>query len=74
MRCYSIRGGHIVFVKELPGLSDEAVEGSSQVVFGTPAPESVDGFEVWERTCAIVRHPPSESGSIQPEDLASDDE
>jgi hypothetical protein len=56
MRCYFMKGGHIVSVELLDGLSDaEAVQKARQL-FEARA-DRVEGFEVWERDRLIMRHP-----------------
>ena len=55
MRCYFLRGGHIVAVEELTGLSDKEVIVEAQALF-SGREKSVEGFEVWDQTRAIIRH------------------
>lgn len=57
MRCYFLRGGHIVAVEELTGLSDNEVIVKAQVLF-SESEVRVGAFEVWDQTRVIVRHPP----------------
>ena len=51
-----VRGGHIVAVEELTGRSDEEVIVEARVLF-SEREKCVEGFEVWDQTRAIVRHP-----------------
>ena len=57
MRCYFLRGGHIVAVEELTGLSDEDAIAKAQVLF-SESEIPVGAFEVWDQTGVIIRHPP----------------
>ncbi len=57
MRCYFLRGGHIVAVEELTGLSDEEVIVEAQALF-SEREKSVETLEVWDQTRVIFRHPP----------------
>ena len=55
MRCYFLRGGHIIAVEELTDLSDKEAIAKAQVLFSereTP----VGAFEVWDQTRIIIRH------------------
>jgi hypothetical protein len=56
MRCYFLRGGHIVAVEELTGLSDEDAIVKAQVLF-SESEIPVEAFEVWDQTRVIIRHP-----------------
>jgi len=56
MRCYFLRGGHIIAVEELTGLSDKEVIVEAQVLF-SERENSVEAFEVWDQTRVIIRHP-----------------
>lgn len=55
MRCYFTRGGHIVDVEVLEGLSDEEAMEKARELFLARA--DVEGFEVWDRARVIERHP-----------------
>ncbi len=57
MRCYFLRGGHIVAVEELTGLSDKEVVAKAQALF-SESEVPVGAFEVWDQTRVIARHPP----------------
>jgi hypothetical protein len=57
MRCYFLRGGHIVAAEELAGVSDKEAIVEAHVLF-SERENSVETFEVWDRTRAIIRHPP----------------
>ncbi len=57
MRCYFLRGGHIVAVEELTGLSDKEAIVKAQVLF-SEREIPVGAFEVWDQTRVIIRHPP----------------
>ena len=56
MRCYFLRGGRIVAVEELTGLSDEEAIAKAQVLF-SESEVPVGAFEVWDQTRVVVRHP-----------------
>ena len=56
MRCYFMRGGQIEAVEELSGLSDNEAVAKARALFSERKRE-FDGFEVWNRTRVIVRHP-----------------
>jgi hypothetical protein len=63
MRCYFMRGGHIVDVEELPGLSDEEATAKAHALFLERKP-LFEGFELWERTRFLIRFP--RPGSDEP--------
>ena len=57
MRCYFLRGGHIVAVEGLTGLSEEEAIVKAQVLFSEreiPA----GAFEIWDQARVVIRHPP----------------
>ena len=56
MRCYFMRGGRIEAVEELPGLSDEEAIVKARALF-SGRKHSFEGFELWNRTRVIIRHP-----------------
>ena len=56
MRCYLMKRGHIVSVKEFPtNLSDEEVIDQSLLAFEARR-EDLDDFEVWQHNRQIYRH------------------
>jgi hypothetical protein len=56
MRCYLLKRGHIVSVKEFPtNLSDEGAIDQSLLAFEARR-KDVDDFEVWEHNRKIYRH------------------
>ena len=57
MRCYFLRGGHIVAAEELTSVSDKEAIVEARVLF-SERENPVETFEVWDRTRAIIRHPP----------------
>ncbi len=72
MRCYLMKGGHIVNVELLPGLSDQEAIEKSHILFSNMPEERYDGFELWEGARFILRHerqeppaktPPRDRGS-----------
>ncbi len=56
MRCYFLRGGHILAVEELTGLSDKEAIEKAHVLF-SERENPVGAFEVWDQTRVIIRHP-----------------
>jgi hypothetical protein len=58
MRCYFMRDGHIEAVEELPGLSDEEAIAKAHALF-SERKHLFEGFEVWDRTRVLIRHPES---------------
>jgi hypothetical protein len=56
MRCYFMRGGRIEAVEELIGLSDEQAIAKAHALF-SERKHKFEGFELWNRTRVIVRHP-----------------
>jgi hypothetical protein len=57
MRCYFLRGGHIVAVEELIGLSDHEAIVKAHVLF-SKRENPVETFELWDQTRVMIRHPP----------------
>ena len=57
MRCYFLRGGHIVAAEELTGVSDKEAIERAQVLF-SERENPVRAFEVWDETRVVVSHPP----------------
>ena len=57
MRCYFLRGGHIVAAEELAGVSDKEVIEKAHVLF-SERENPVGAFEVWDQTRVIIPHPP----------------
>jgi hypothetical protein len=63
MRCYFMRDGHIEAVEELPGLADEEAIAKAHALF-SGRKHVFEGFELWDRTRVLVRHPePAASSS-----------
>jgi hypothetical protein len=56
MRCYLMRGGHIEAIEELTGLSDKEAIAKAHALFAERT-HLFEGFELWERTRVIIRHP-----------------
>ena len=64
MRCYFMRGGRIEAVEELAGLSDEEAVAKAHALF-SERKHSFEGFELWNRTRVILRHPePAASNNV----------
>jgi hypothetical protein len=63
-----MRGGHIEAIEELPGLADEDAIAKAHALF-SERKHLFEGFELWERTRVLVRHPEpvaSESPGVWP--------
>jgi hypothetical protein len=56
MRCYYVRGGHIVDVDEVSGPSDEEAIGKAQALF-SEREDLFEGFELWDRTRMLIGYP-----------------
>jgi hypothetical protein len=56
MRCYYMRGGHIVDVDEISGPSDEEAIEKAQALF-SDREDLFEGFELWDRTRMLIGHP-----------------
>jgi hypothetical protein len=64
MRCYFMRGGRIGAVEELAGFSDEQALAKAHALF-SERKHKFEGFELWNRTRVIVRHPePAASNNV----------
>ena len=57
MRCFFLRNGHIAAVEMLPGLSDQDAIAKAQNLFFLDRQGQFEGFEIWERTRSVFRHP-----------------
>ena len=64
MQCYFLRNGHVAGVEMLPlGFSDgDAIARAHVLSSKRKAP--LDGFEVWERGRAVLRHPGTYADTI----------
>ena len=56
MRCYYVRGGHIVDVDEVSGPSDEEAIGKAQALF-SEREDLFEGFELWDGARVLIGHP-----------------
>jgi hypothetical protein len=63
MRCYFMRGGRIEAVEELAGFSDERGLAKAHALF-SERKHKFEGFELWNRTRVIVRHPERQITSL----------
>jgi hypothetical protein len=59
MRCYFMKGGHIVAVELLDGLSDTEACDKALELFDART-DGVEGFEVWDRARIVTRYPETE--------------
>ena len=57
MRCYFMRGGHIVAVEVLDVAADAHAIEQAAKLFASRKDEMFDGFEVWDRARFIHRFP-----------------
>jgi len=58
MRCYMMRRGRIFSVEMLtPGTDDSLIE-QARAHFDSRSRERFDGFEVWDGSRKVFRHPP----------------
>jgi hypothetical protein len=53
MRCYYVRGGHIVDVDEVSGPSDEEAIGKAQALF-SEREDLFEGFELWDSARSVT--------------------
>ena len=67
MRCYFMRGSHIASVEELPGLSEEDASAKAHALF-SDRKQFFEGFELWDRSRFLFRHPASGAGEIPNDD------
>jgi hypothetical protein len=57
MRCFFLRGGHIVAVEMLDAKSDEHAVEQGKALFTTRG-DKIDGFEIWDKARVVHRYPP----------------
>ena len=55
MRCYFLRGGHIVAAEELTSVFDKEAIAEARVLFSKHE-YPVETFEVWDQTRAVITH------------------
>jgi hypothetical protein len=60
MRCFFMRGGHIVDVELIPGLTDEQAIEKCHALF-KERKDRLDGFEIWDQKRVVVQHPAPEA-------------
>ena len=56
MRCYYMRGGHIVDVDKLTELSDEAAITKAHALF-SERKDLFEGFELWDGARVLIGQP-----------------
>jgi hypothetical protein len=56
MRCFFMKGGHVVSVKMLPDLPDEEAIKKLHELFSETHSGLYDGFELWDRARVVIRH------------------
>jgi hypothetical protein len=56
MRCFFIRGGHVVAAEELAGMTDEEAIAKAHVLF-SERKNHFEGFEVWDKARMLWGHP-----------------
>jgi hypothetical protein len=59
MRCYFTRNGHITSVEELPGLTEDEATIKAHKLY-LERRNLYDGFEVWDRSRFLIKHPAAE--------------
>ena len=67
MRCYFVRAGRIAGVEMLTGLSDKDAIAKAHSLFSERKTQ-FDGFEVWDQTRFLFRHPDPDASTPQPGD------
>ena len=60
MRCYFMRGGHIVAVELLEAESDEHAIELGKAKFQERSNEKFDGVEIWDKARPLYRYPPDD--------------
>jgi hypothetical protein len=65
MRCYFVRAGHIAAVEMLTGLSDKDAIAKAHSLFSERKTQ-FDGFEVWDQTRFLFRHPDPDAAEPKP--------
>jgi hypothetical protein len=77
MRCFFMKGGHVVGVEMLPDLSDEEAIEQSHVLYAATLSGLYDGFELWDRARVVTRHegqkPPVVGGPVIERFASGDD-
>ena len=58
MHCYFFKGGQIEAVEELSGLSEDEAVKKAHLLF-SERDQLFDGFELWQLTRLIAKHPPN---------------
>jgi hypothetical protein len=74
MRCYFLRGGHIVAAEELTSVLDKEAISEARVLFSKHE-NPVETFEVWDGTRANSHasvHPPPTAGGSNDVELGVD--
>ena len=65
MRCYFVRAARIAGVEMLTGLSDKDAIAKAHSLFSERKTQ-FDGFEVWDQTRFLFRHPDPDASTPQP--------
>jgi len=71
MRCYFLREGHIASVELLTGLSDEEAIAKAHELYRERRAK-FEGFEVWDRTRVVTRHPDPDGEKSTPDRLGEE--
>ena len=61
MRCFFLRGGHIG-----SGLSDQEAIAKAHKLFFLDRRGQFEGFELWDRTRVVFRHPDPDAVEAKP--------
>jgi hypothetical protein len=66
MRCFFLREGHIAAVEMLPDLSDQEAIAKAHKLFFLDRRGQFEGFELWDRTRVVFRHPDPDAVEAKP--------
>jgi hypothetical protein len=55
-----MKGGHIVAVELLEGLSDDEACEKAFALFEKAQAQGIEAFEVWDRARMVLQHPPAD--------------
>ena len=66
MRCFFLRNGHIAAVEMLPDLSDQEAIAKAHKLFFLERHGQFEGFEVWDCTRVVFRHPDPDAAEPKP--------
>jgi hypothetical protein len=64
--CFFLRAGHIAAVEMLPDLSDQEAIAKAHKLFFLDRRGQFEGFELWDRTRVVFRHPDPDAVEAKP--------